>query len=82
MKQPLENKAIVMGDDTQGTNVDSNIAHTLKPGEQEFSFPADHLTVVAKTAAEATEKRNAILRDRKAPENKGKAEDDITNKDN
>lgn len=82
MKQKTENKAVEMDRNSQGTNVDSNIAHTLKPGEQEFSFPHDHITVVAKTTEEAEEKRAEILKSRKAPENKGRSEseDSINNK--
>ncbi len=76
MKQPLDNKAIEMG---QGTNADSNIAHTLKPGEAEYSFPHDHLTVVARSTEEAEEKRAEVLRSRKAPENKERGEADIKN---
>jgi hypothetical protein len=82
MKNKTENKAIEMDRNSQGTDVTSNVAHTLKPGEQEFSFPHDHLTVVAKDAREAEEKRAAILRSRKAPENKARSEseDSINNK--
>lgn len=81
MKKPLENKAIEMDREGQGTQVESNIAHTLKPGEQEYSFPHDGLTVVARSTKEAEEKRAEVLRKRKSPENKEEGEE-IINKDN
>ena len=68
MKQKTENKAVEMG---QGTNVDSNIAHTLKPGEQEFSFPKEGITVVATSLEEAMAKKDELLKGPKV-ENKEK----------
>lgn len=77
MKTKGENKAVGMSGDDQGRNADSNIAHTLKQGEQEFSFPHEGITVVASNAAEAEKKKDEILRSQgRKIENKEKPVED------